>query len=103
MTKQNNQWNNAKKKILSILNEDLPEEVARQRIEALVKKLPFGMNIKEHVFSFNACGYPYWATHKTIRSDSFMLREILDLDMDPETFETDYRCPCCRQFAAHKT
>jgi hypothetical protein len=103
MTKQNTNWNSAKKKILSILNEDLPDEIAKQRIEALLKSLHFDMNLSEHVFRFNACGYPYWSTHKRIKSDSFMLREILDSEVDPETFETEYLCPRCKKPASHRT
>lgn len=101
--KQQFDWQKAKLKILKILKSDSPEEAKKAQIEALLKTLPFGIGLTNYTFNYNACGYPYWGTHKTIRSDSFMLREILDQDMDPETFETDYRCPCCGQFASHKS
>jgi hypothetical protein len=96
-------WKKGKQKILKIVKSDSAEETKKLQIESLLKTLPFGIGLTNYKFSYNACGYPCWATHKNKPSDSFMLREILDQEMDPETFETDFRCPCCGQFASHKT
>lgn len=95
-------WNGAKQKILNILESDLSEEKKKEQIESLLKSLPFPYNLNNHEFSYNSCGYPYWATHKRFRQDSFKLREILDDKFDSETFEFEYFCPRCKKFASHK-
>lgn len=100
--KQRFDWDKAKQKVLKLLKSDSSEEIKKKQIESFLKTLPFGSSLINYEFSFNSCCYPYWATHKKNKTDSFMLREILDMEFDPGTFETDYRCPCCKQFASHK-
>jgi hypothetical protein len=89
-------WEKAKQRILTILKSDSPQEARRKKIELYLITLPFGINLKNFEFRYDSCGYPYWAAHKSNKTDSFKLREILDQEFDPVTFETEYFCPCCR-------
>jgi hypothetical protein len=95
-------WEKAKKSILKILGRELPDEEKKKLIEAYLITLPFGYSLKNCEFEYNSCGYPYWSTNKKYKTDSSKLREILDMDFDPETFETEYNCPCCKKYAGHK-
>jgi hypothetical protein len=90
-------WNGAKESILAIVKSEAPAETKKKQIELLLKSLPFGIRLDQYAISYDACGYPTWATNKKIKSDSFKLREVLDMEFDPDTFETDYRCPICKR------
>ena len=90
-------WDRSKQRILEILKSDIPEEIKKKQIELFLQTLPFGINLADFEFSYDLCGYPYWTSHKKIKTDSFKLREILDMKFDPETFETDYLCPICKK------
>ena len=96
-TTQKFDWNKAKQRILTTLKSDSPEETRKKKIELFLKTLPFGMSLNNYEFSYDSCGYPFYATHKTHKTDSFKLRNILDEEFDPDTNESDFLCPCCRK------
>jgi hypothetical protein len=89
-------WDGAKQQILAIVKSNTPEDSKKGQVENFLKSLPFGIRLDQYSISYDACGYPNWATNQKIKSDSFKLREVLDMEFDPDTFETDYRCPVCK-------
>jgi len=90
-------WETSKQKILAILSSEAPEETRKKQMEAFLRTLPFGIALANYEFRYHACGYPCYAIHPKIKDDSFKLREILDMEFDSETFETDYLCPICKK------
>ncbi len=90
-------WDKSKQQIVKIVKSDAPEETRKKKVEAFLQTLPFGINLTNFEIKYDSCGYPYWASHKKNKSDSFKLRDILEMEFDPETFETDYLCPICKK------